>query len=205
MLIYHKDIDPVYFIHIPRTGGRYLIELFIKNKYTVSNFLFKEHYQNKEIPHLHYPYYNKFTNNGKIKQFCIVRNPLDRFISMFCASLIKDKLNIDKDKILNDKFFLFEFIENNINNFNYGTNWFLPQHFFLNHNCKIWKLEDGLDKHFYKWIKVNFGINFKHGLNIEKNNYTCEYDFYKKIKLNKKTISYIKEFYKHDYKLLGYK
>ena len=33
MLIHHKDIDPVYFIHIPRTGGRYLRELFIKNKY----------------------------------------------------------------------------------------------------------------------------------------------------------------------------
>ena len=53
-------------------------------------------------------------------------------------------------------------------------------------------------------MESNFKVKFKIK-NINKNKYSTEYDFYKKIKLNKKTIRYIKEFYKHDYKLLNYK
>jgi hypothetical protein len=203
MLIYHKDIDPLYFIHIPRTGGRYLRELFIKNQYIVNHWNFNEYFFNKVVPHLQYPYYSKFTNYGKIKQFTLVRNPVDRFVSMFCAGIIKDKLVLNKNKILNNKNLLFEFIENNINNINSHTNWFLPQHHFLNNNCKIWKIENGLGNKFYKWMETSFKIKFKN--KDIRNNYKTDYDFNKKIKLGKKTIEYIKEFYKHDYKLLDYK
>jgi len=203
MLIYHKDIDPLYFIHIPRTGGRYLRELFINNQYIVNHWHFGEYHNNIVVPHLQYPYYSKFTNYGKIKQFTLIRNPIDRFVSMFCAGIIKDNHTLDKNKILNNKRLLFEFIENNINSLNSHTNWFLPQHHFINYNCKIWKLEDGLDNNFYKWMEINFKVKFK--IKNIYNNYSTKYDVYKKIKLSKKTIGYIKEFYKHDYKLLGYK
>ncbi len=203
MLIFKEKINPLYFVHIPRTGGRYLRELFLNNGYILNHTDFNLYYNNITVPHLHYPYYNKFSNNGKIKQFTFVRNPVDRFISMFCAVVIKDNLLIDEDKILNNKNLLFDFIENNINVTNSHTNWFLPQHHFLNNNCKIWKIENGLEKNFFKWLETNFKIKFK--TKDIKNDYRTEYDFYKKIKLNKKTIEYIKEFYKHDHKLLGYK
>ncbi len=201
MLIFKNNINPLYFIHIPRTAGRYLRELFVKNNYIVNHVNFNEYYCNIEIPHLQYPYYNKFTNYGKINQFTIVRNPVDRFISMFCSVVLKNNLLIDENKILNNKSLLFEFIENNINKINPHTNWFLPQHHFLNHKCKIWKIEKGIDNKFFKWMKVNFKVE----LNIKNVDYPkAKYDFYKKKKLSKKTIKYIKEFYKHDYKLLGY-
>ena len=203
MLIFKEKINPLYFVHIPRTGGRYLRELFLKNNYIVNHWRFDEYHNNIVVPHLQYPYYSKFTNHGKIKQFTLVRNPGDRFVSMFCSGIVKDNLLIDEDKILNNKSLLFEFIENNINNLNSHTNWFLPQHHFLNNNCKIWKIENGLGKKFYKWMETSFKIKFKSKTIV--NNYKTDYDFNKKIKLNKKTIGYIKEFYKHDYKLLSYK
>lgn len=203
MLIFKEKINPLYFVHIPRTGGRYLRELFLKNNYIVNHWRFDEYHNNIVVPHLQYPYYSKFTNYGKIKQFTFVRNPVDRFVSMFCSGILKDNLLIDEDKILNNKSLLFEFIENNINNLNSHTNWFLPQHHFLNNNCKIWKIENGLKDKFYKWMKKNFKINLK---TIDNDiNYETNYDLYKKIKLSKKTIEYIKEFYKNDYKLLDYK
>lgn len=203
MLIFKKKLKPVYFIHIPRTGGRFLRELLSVNNYTL-NFYFFDKYLNKEIPHLYYPYYNKFNNYGcNIFQFSIVRNPVDRFMSMFSASLIKDNLNIDTDIILNNKKLLYEYIQKQITTTNYHTNWFLPQYFFINSKCKIWKYENGLGLNFFKWLKkeLKISINEKNIFN----NYSVEYDDYKKIKINKKTSKYIKEFYKYDYKLLNYK
>jgi hypothetical protein len=202
MLILKKNINPLFFIHIPRTGGRYIRELFIKNKYAVSFVDFSEHCLNKEIPHLQYPYYNKFTHNGKIPQFTIVRNPIERFISMLSCSIVKDNLNIDLNKILNNKNLLFDFINTQISSLNYNTNWFLPQHHFLNYNSKVWKYENGIKDKFYKWMDYNFKLKFN---DIDIKYIKVEYDNSNKIKLKKNTIEFIKEYYQLDFKLLDYK
>lgn len=202
MLIFKKKLKPVYFIHIPRTGGRYLRELLKSNGY-ILNFYFFNKYLDKEIPHLYYPYYNTFNNYGSIPQFLIVRNPIDRFMSMFSSSLIKDNLNIDIDKILNNKALLYKYIQQQITTTNYHTNWFLPQYFFINSKCKIWKYENGLGLNFFKWLKKELKININ-----EKNiidNYKEKYDDYKKVKINKKTELFIKEYYQLDFKFFNYK
>lgn len=202
MLIFKKNIKPLYFVHIPRTGGRHIREMFIKNNFQVSLSSFNHFYFYKEVPHLHYPYYNKFTNYGKIPQFTIVRNPINRFISMFFSSVVKDNLNIEFKKILIDKNLLFNFINEQILNINFSTNWFRPQIHFLNSNCKYWKYENGFGINFCKWLKKNYFFDIKPKKNLyEKLNY----DFYKKIKLTKKTKKLIKEYYEFDYKLLNYK
>jgi hypothetical protein len=123
---------------------------------------------------------------------------------MFCAVILKEKYIFNQNKVLNNKNLLFNFIEDTMSNLSFSSNWFLPQHHFINHSCKIWKLEDGFNDKFYKWMKSNFKVEFKIK-NINKNQHRVEYDFYKKIKLNKKTKEFIKEFYKYDYKLLDYK
>jgi hypothetical protein len=206
MLIFKNNIDPLYFIHIPRTGGRYIRDLFWKNNFLINFYRHDEHFMGKEIPHLHYPFYNKFTNFGKIPQFTIVRNPITRFISTFFASIKKDDLNIDVNEIFQSKNNFEKFIFQQLSKINYHTNWFLPQVNFINSSCKIWKFENGLDNKFYKWMESNFKVKFKiKNINKSKYSIVTEYDFYKKIKLNKKTKEFIKEFYKHDYKLLNYK
>lgn len=202
MLIFKKNIKPVFFIHIPRTGGRYVSELFIKNKFIFNFWRYNEFFENKSIPHLSYPQYLKFSNNGNIDQFTIVRNPIDRFKSMVSASIIKDSLNIDINNILNNKNLLFKFIDKQISSINYHVNWFLPQHYFLNYKCKIWKYEKGFKKKFYKWMFDNFKISF----DITNVDYLKpEYDSYQKIKISKKTKLFLKEYYKLDFKILNYK
>jgi len=203
MLILKKKLKPVYFIHIPRTGGRFIREILRTNNYTLNFCNFSNKYLNKEVPHLHYPFYNNFNNYGNTFQFLIVRNPIDRFMSMFNASILKDDLNIDTDKILNDKKSLYEYIQEQITNLNYHTNWFLPQYFYINSKCKIWKYENGLGINFFKWLKKEFKININKKNTI--NNYKTKYDDYERIKINKKTKLFIKEYYQLDFKLFNYK
>ena len=205
MLIFKKNIKPLYFVHIPRTGGRYLRELFIKNKFTVNFHNHNEYCYGKEIPHLNFPYYLKFSNYGSIPQFTVVRHPITRFISLLSSSIKKDNTNINIEEILNNKNLFFNFINKQILETNFNTNWFLPQVYFINSNCKIWKYENGFEKPFFKWLKKEFNINLKNKKIPLNSRIKLHYDFSKKIKLNKQTIKYIKEFYKHDYKLLDYK
>jgi hypothetical protein len=202
MLIFKTKTKPLYFIHIPRTGGRYIRDLFLNNNFLINFYRYDEHFMGKEIPHLHYPFYNKFTNFGKIPQFTIVRNPVTRFISTFFASIKKDYLNINVNEIFENKNNFEKFMFQQFSEINYNTNWFLPQVNFINSSCKIWKFEDGFGVDFFKWLKKNFKIEIKdNGFEYKK----LHYDFYKKNKLPNKSIDLIKNFYKQDFKLFKYK
>ena len=202
MLIFKKNIKPLYFVHIPRTGGRYLRDLFWNNNFLLNFYEYNQHFIDKEIPHLHYPFYNKFTNYGQIPQFTIIRNPIDRFISMFYSSIVKDKLCINVDKIFKNKSNFERFIFEQITQINYCTNWFLPQVNFINSSCKIWKFEDGFGVNFFKWLKKNFKIKIKNNVfDYQKLNY----DFCKKNKLPNNSIDLIKNFYKLDFITFKYK
>jgi hypothetical protein len=202
MLILKKKIKPLYFIHIPRTGGRYIRDLFWNNNFLLNFYRYEETFMGKEIPHLHYPFYNKFTHFGKIPQFTIVRNPITRFISMFYSSILKDNLSINVDEIFKNKNNFEKFIFQQITQINYHTNWFLPQVNFINSSCKIWKLENGFGTNFFKWLKKNFKIEIKNNVFEYKK---LDYDFYKKNKLPNKSIDLIKNFYKQDFQVFKYK
>lgn len=202
MLIFKKNIKPLYFVHIPRTGGRYIRDLFWNNNFLLNFYGYNEHFMGKEIPHLHYPFYNKFTNYGQIPQFTIIRNPIDRFISMFYSSILKDNLNINVNEIFKNKNNFEKFIFQQITQINYHTNWFLPQVNFINSSCKIWKFESGFGINFYKWLEKNFNIKIKNNsFKYDKLNY----DFYKKNKLPKKSMNLIRNFYKQDFATFKYR
>jgi hypothetical protein len=204
MLILKKNNNPIFFIHIPRTGGRYLRELFIKNKFIVNFWKHNEYFYNKEIPHLNFPYYLKFSNNGIIPQFTIVRNPITRFISLLSSSIKKDNIKINIEEVLNDETLLFNFLNKQILETNFKTNWFLPQYFFINPKCKIWKYENGFNLNFFTWLKKEFKIKIENKKIIETN-FKTDYDNYKKIKISKKTNFYLKKYYQLDYKIFNYK
>jgi len=201
MLICKKNLKPLFYIHIPRTGGRYVKNLFEKNEFEVSLYEFDNFFEGKEIPHLHYPYYNKFTNNEKIPQFTIVRNPIDRFISILCASSKKDKYNLDIEKIFYNEESFFNFVNYHIIYTSNRTNWFLPQIYFIGPNCKIWRFEKGLNENFFNWLKVNYEIDIFFKEVIYQKDY---YDLYEKIKLKNNFVNLIKKYYLFDFKILDY-
>ena len=79
---FYKDNLNFFFVHIPRTGGRYVKELLLSNQFKSDfNCPGKVFYKNIEIMHLHESLLNDFNMYKKSKKFSVVRNPLSRFIS----------------------------------------------------------------------------------------------------------------------------
>jgi hypothetical protein len=114
----------------------------------------------------------------------------------------KDNRNLNIDEIFKNERSFEKFIFDQLTTLNFNTNWFLPQKYFINKNCKIWKYEDGFGINFCKWLEKNFNIKIKNKkFNYEK----LYYDDYKKVKFLKKTISLIKNYYKEDFKIFKYK
>lgn len=199
MLIENK----LYYIHIPRTGGRYVKNLFKKNNY---NYLFDDYYmylrdtlkrKDIEFCHFEYPYFFKLTNNKTVDNFTVVRDPIDRFRSCLKATLLKDKIEIttnNVNEILNN---LKLFINNQI--ISETNNWFVPQVNFISYETKLWKYEDGLGKNFRNWLFQNF--------NLKLEIYDTKYDianYDEKIDLEFTSLQKdnIKNYYYKDYKII---
>ena len=199
--------DNYYYIHIPRTGGRWVHSLFVNNNYKCNLFEHEKIYKDKlkkeiEIPHLEYPYYLKMTNNYFIQKFTIIRNPVDRFLSTVKALVLYQKADLNKDVfniILSSKETLETFINNEI--IKGKGNWFVPQINFISHDTKIWKFEDGFSKKFFDWLEYNFNFKFDNK-NIK---FTPKYyDEKIRIHIRPEQEDLIKEYYFKDCKILDY-
>jgi len=185
----------IYFIHVPRTGGRFIRDSLIKNNYNVQLYFYNTFYKGKEIPHLTYPEYEQFLNYKPLKNFAIVREPVDRFISM-----IKHGVTFNEEKI-NKMFRTEEDFNQTINQeiLISSSNWFVPQINFINYHTKIWKFEDGFGKKWIEWMMNNFEIKILELPMKQQDNYVTD-----NFSLNEKKIQYIKNYYYKDYKLLNY-
>tara|TARA_R110002126_G_scaffold115332_2_gene254011 strand:+ start:183 stop:761 length:579 start_codon:yes stop_codon:yes gene_type:complete len=192
-MIINKDI---YFIHIPRTGGRFLRETFKTNNCNLQNTNFNFLYRGKEAPHLTYPEYHQYLNYLPIKKFCVVRDPFDRFLSMIKSTWIFNEQKIEQI-FQNQSYF-----NETLNNFclNDQSNFFVPQINFIDYDTKIWKFENGFNLDFIKWIKENFNLELN--TLAEKTNYINPN--LNELYLNDRQINYVKNFYYKDYKLLDY-
>ena len=182
-----------YFIHIPRTAGKYITFLFKANNFVVTLDEFDNKWNNKEIPHLTFPDYEIFLNFLQCKKFTVVREPVDRFLSAINSDV---KLNPSTlEKMFKDQETFNMYLNNLI--FNDDSNWYLPQINFINYDTKIYKYENGLGTQFIKWLEENF--NFK----IEKYD-SRPYENIYEINLSDKQKQFVKNYYYKDYKILNY-
>ena len=185
----------IYFAHIPRTAGRFIRDTLIQNGHDVKQYgSYESHYRGKETLHLTYPEYHDFLNNYALKKFSVVREPVDRFISMISKNWMFNKEKIDKMFRSQEDFD--QTISNEI--LNNPSNWFVPQINFVDHNTKIWKFEDNFKDEFVEWMMYNFNIK------IDKFGSSDEGVEMNKIILNKEKIKYIQNYYYKDYKLFNY-
>jgi hypothetical protein len=148
---FYKDDLNLYFVHIPRTGGRYVKELFLSNGFK-SNFNCPGEicYKGLEIMHLHDSLLNDFNIYKNSKKFTIVRNPLTRFISAASIDLnLNFSINWKLDTVINVLDYI-TFQKNGSGS--HRNNWFRPQWEFVNENCIVWKYEDGFDKNFKNFL-----------------------------------------------------
>lgn len=190
MLIDNKVLH----IHIPRTGGRYVKELFESNNYKISFFEFEKTFRGKEVAHLTFPEYEYFYDHTNYNKFSIIRDPLDRFLS---AINTYGRISNNKIKqIFRSQEDLNCFINNSI--YNDCSNWLVPQINFLTYDTKLYRYEEGLGDEFTKWLLDNFNFS------IIRYNYLHNEIKYRTLQLSEKQKDYVKNYYYKDYKLLDY-
>ena len=209
---------PLLFIHIPKTGGTYVENLLKESGYHIGiNDKFLESYNKCKLPKVkgkkkskceckfwHIPpKYNSKINFNNFITFTIVRNPIDRFVSEFnynkygdleryskklnsksninkFAKFLKKNKNIYKGNchLLNQSEYLTDYYGNKVENIIHQEN-----------------LDEELEKFINKY-KLNVKLK-KQKNNIKEKNYTQN-------DLNTESKNIIKNYYKEDFKLLGY-
>lgn len=204
MSLFTKGDNKIFHIHIPRTGGRYIKEIFKENSYEIYHDDYEQSIYGISITHLHYPLYEWLEEVSDSNHFAIVRDPFTKFASA-AHCMIKEWYSDMEEHVysaLETKDGLAQFIEYHAATKRYNSNWLRSQHEFISPKTKIYKYEDSLGENFIKWFNNNFSDNIPHReysyfgdpKELEKN----------MIKENAKIESLIKEYYKDDYKILGY-
>jgi hypothetical protein len=201
MSIFKQGENSCYFIHIPRTAGRYVSSLFESNNVECFHHkIDQENIGGIDITHLHYPLYNYFLNVKNIPHIAVVRDPFDKFNS--CIRNMNSIHKTDYNGIMKtwDEFYEFVNVEIKIQSFH--NNWFLPQNKFISNKTFIWKYESGFNQNFVDWIfdKTSIKINLHDNIRYDSFRGECN-DGYK---LNDNIKKYVKKFYRKDYQLFGY-
>lgn len=179
-MFFYKENKKIFFVHIPRTGGRFIKSLFLSNKFK-TGFIYSI-YKGVENHHLHHILLKDFKEYNHNSKFTVIRNPYERTRSIL--SIIK-KNNFEKN---------LESLLNSLPNKSIN-NWLRPQCEFIGKNCKVWKYEKGLRKKFIDWLNDNFNLC----LFYKKVKYTVfDYDQYYKIELTKEVKKLTEKLYKKD-------
>jgi hypothetical protein len=201
MAIFKQGDNICYFIHIPRTGGRYVSSLF-ENSEDIEckhHKIHTEEIRGIDITHLHYPLYDHFLRVENIPHIAVVRNPYSKFYSSIRNMHSLHQINYN-ELLCNEQEFL-KFINIEIEIQSFHNNWFLPQHKFLSPKTHVWKYEWGFGDKFKKWVYDKTQIE----LTIQK----VDYDNFKgetseQFKIDKRIKKYVKNFYRKDYNQFGY-
>ena len=152
------------FVHIPRTGGRFIEVNLEKNGWEVEPIdqYGIPHYQHSfiedcEIAHFHRDLYEKYCDIEGIEQIAVVRNPIDKFFSASTYLItvygrqVQERLE-DYDEMVSI-----------IKNFPQSEtlSWWKPQVHFLTEKTHLWKFEKGLGTDFGYWVSEKLGVPFE--------------------------------------------
>ena len=144
----------IYFIHIPRTAGR-----FVGGNLTMNGFELvgdnNKFVEGVEIVHFHRKLYEKHLRVRGIPHFTIVRNPIDRFRSSFFNLKFMpgcgDGQVTNISAIMNDM----DSLVNDIRTYN----WYRPMVDFVTKKTHVWRFEDGFGNDFFSWLSGVVGID----------------------------------------------
>jgi len=196
MLAIGPENKKIFFVHIPRTAGRYINSLFFSSGFDL-------HYSDYDdasncgihLPHLHYPLYKNLLNDDIIPEFSVIRDPFERFRSAITPILHHFYSDLNLNTF--DKTELFKFIDHLREVQFKHNNWFRPQVEFISDKTLIWNYESGFDLKFKNWIYDNFNIKLE---NKRKDiNRDAPYDHLQKFEFDEIRKEIIKDYYKKDY------
>ena len=194
----HKSGKRFLFVHIPRTGGRFIEVNLEKNGWEVEpiDYYGIPHYQHSfiddcEIEHFHRDLYEKHCDIEGIEQIGVIRNPIDKFFSASTYLItvhgrqVQERLE-DYDEMVSI-----------IKNFPQSEtlSWWKPQVDFLSEKTHIWKFEKGLGTDFGDWVSEKLGVPFE--IDPYVNYATNDYEGFKLDKTDK-LIQNIRKFCSED-------
>ena len=154
----HTTGKRLHFIHIPRTGGRFIHENLLSNGFE------REHntagtIEGSDIIHLHRELYEKHLDVEGITHIAVIRNPIDRFIS--ASIFFKRMYGDDIQEAMEDPIMFGTMIQNFPLPDIYTTpSWLRPQSDFLTEDTHIWRFEDGFKEEFGDWMSEILGVPF---------------------------------------------
>jgi len=199
----------IFFIHIPRTAGRYVKRIFEYNRFEVSWDDWHDYLDlstgvinrqdGYEVPHLWFPWYNKLPVEDAV-HFTVVRNPLDRFKS---AAKLWKYCNILEDDYFNSFDLTYDDLRDVISTATKRLcSWYIPQFNFISEKTLIWKYEDGFGKNFKKWIwnNMNIKLDLKNISDDEKK----DFDKIQDLTFSSHVEEMVKQYYNQDYKTFNY-
>tara|TARA_B100001250_G_scaffold261515_1_gene225280 strand:- start:167 stop:832 length:666 start_codon:yes stop_codon:yes gene_type:complete len=205
MAVYkHKETGNRFlFIHIPRTGGRF-IEVNLENngwEVELIEHMGIPHYQHSfiddcEIAHFHRDLYEKYCDMEGIPQIAVVRDPVDKF---FSASIyLAQVYGRSVSKVIEDENKLKELLDN----FPYPEtiNWWRPQVDFITEKTHVWKYEDGLDHKFSEWVTNILGLPFK--VDAFAKYPTSNFEGVSKLDRSDRIIDNVRKLWREDYEQL---
>jgi hypothetical protein len=205
MSLHTKADFSVFFIHIPRTGGRYIKKLFDKNDYQMFHDDWEQSIYGISHQHLHYPLYEWLEGVSEINHFTIVRDPFQKFCSATHCILNLLYQNDNTEDIVSEletKSGLENFIEYHSIVTRYNSNWFRPQKEFISPNAKIYRYENGLGKNFINWFNNTYSSDLiQKPFTYSGNEVELSPNI---LKTNKKIESLIRDYYKEDYEFFDY-
>ena len=181
-----------FFIHIPRTAGRFIGENLLVNGWKIEDKdnLWKS-VEGIEVAHFHRELYEKYLDVKRIPHITIVRNPVDRFIS--CSIFLKRMYGDDIQEAMEDPIMFSTMLQNFP--LSQAMNWFRPQMDFITDETNIWKLEDGFGEDFEEFMSEVLGVEFK----VEDVPYgKLDIDETKKLEKSAKLIDNITSLYRKD-------
>ena len=194
----HKSGKRFLFVHIPRTGGRFIEVNLEKNGWEVEpiDYYGIPHYQHSfiddcEIAHFHRELYEKHCEIEGLEQIAVIRNPIDKFFSASTYLVtvygqeVKERLE-DYDEMVSI-----------IKNFPMAEtlSWWKPQVEFLTEKTHLWKFEKGLGTDFGDWVSDKLGVPFE--IDPYMNYATNDYEGFKLDKSDK-LIQNIRKFCSQD-------
>ena len=194
----HKSGKRFLFVHIPRTGGRFIEVNLEKNGWEVEpiDYYGIPHYQHSfiddcEIAHFHRDLYEKHCDIEGIEQIAVIRNPIDKFFSASTYLItvhgrqVQERLE-DYDEMV---YIIKNFPQSET------LSWWKPQVHFLTEKTHLWKFEKGLGTDFGDWVSEKLGVPFE--IDPYVNYATNDYEGFKLDKTDK-LIQNIRKFCSED-------
>ena len=205
----HLSGKRIHFIHIPRTGGRFIEQNLIQlNDFVWDDYKEKPAWGQKrvtvnnlygqveglEIAHFTRELYEKHLDVEGVPHITVIRDPIKRFIS---GSMFINKYFDINNKLFDDD------IQERMEDpekfktilTDYPFTWHTPQLDFITDDTHIWRFEDGLGDDFAAWLSGIIGIDITIRQDVQYDEHSFAGD---KLTPTPKLIDNIRSLYEKD-------